>query len=174
MKSPSSIFSLAGLSLAFLALPVFIVLWIVFGRGEPTFQSALAPFEQAGEKAVEDLSSLPAQAFTEDKESFHLVDTAPTGMDIRFAGEEKPTQTDEEKKAEADKAFTLTFPKDYSKPLEVKLDDKRSIMVTDLGGSRSYTGTLLSDAPPDTSSSVIPARLDSARLAQAGIQDENW
>src|SRR3989338_7490405 len=155
MKSPSSIFSLAGLSLAFLFLPLFIVLWIIFGRGEPTFQSALTPFQEAGKQAQEDLSSLPAQAFTEDKESFHLVDTAPTGMDIRFAGEEKPTQTDEEKKAEADKAFTLTFPKDYSKPLEVKLDDKRSIMVTDLGGSSSYTGTLYTEKPPEAPSSLL-------------------
>src|SRR3990167_5235293 len=174
MKSPSSIFSLAGLSLAFLFLPLFIVLWIVFGRGEPTFLTALTPFQKKGHQAQEDLSALPAQAFTEDKENFHLGDTAPTGMDIRFAGEEKPTLTDEEKKAEADKAFTLTFPKDYSKPLEVKLDDKRSIMVTDLGGSSTYTGTLLTDVPTDTPSSVIPARLDSARLAQAGIQGENW
>src|SRR3989338_5314366 len=174
MKSPSSIFSLAGLSLAFLFLPLFIVLWIIFGRGEPTFQSALAPFQEAGKQAQEDLSSLPAQAFTEDKENFHLVDATPTGMDIRFAGEEKPTPTEEEQKAADAKAFALTFPKDYSKPLEVKLDEKRSVMVTDLGGSSTYTGTLLTDAPTDTPSSVIPARLDSARLAQAGIQGENW
>src|SRR3990167_1537404 len=174
MKSPSSIFSLAGLSLAFLFLPLFIVLWIIFGRGEPTFQSALAPFQEAGKQAQEDLSSLPAQAFTEDKENFHLVDATPTGMDIRFAGEEKPTPTEEEQKAADAKAFALTFPKDYSKPLEVKLDEKRSVMVPDLGGSSTYAGTLLTDAPTDTPSSVIPARLDSARLAQAGIQDENW
>src|SRR3990167_2469730 len=174
MKSPSSIFSLAGLSLAFLFLPLFIVLWIIFGRGEPTFQSALAPFQEAGKQAQEDLSSLPAQAFTEDKENFHLVDATPTGMDIRFAGEEKPTPTEEEQKAADAKAFALTFPKDYSKPLEVKLDEKRSVMVTDLGGSSTYTGTLLTDAPTDPPSSVIPARLDSARLAQAGIQGENW
>src|SRR3990167_2051602 len=174
MKSPSSIFSLAGLSLAFLFLPLFIVLWIVFGRGEPTFLTALTPFQKKGHQAQEDLSALPAQAFTEDKENFHLGDTAPTGMDIRFAGEEKPTPTEEEQKAADAKAFALTFPKDYSKPLEVKLDEKRSVMVTDLGGSSTYTGTLLTDAPTDTPSSVIPARLDSARLAQAGIQGENW
>src|SRR3990167_83640 len=161
------------LTLGFITLPLFIVLWIVFGRGETTFQSALTPFQEAGKKAQEDLSSLPAQAFTEDKENFHLVDTAPTGMDIRFAGEEKPALTEEEKKAEADKAFTLTFPKDYSKPLEVKLDDKRSVMVTDLGGSSTYTGTLLGDAPLDTSSSVIPAEPVLAK-AGSGIQGENW
>ena len=144
------------LFLFFLALPVFVFGWIIFGREEPTFQSALTPFQEAGKQAQEDLTSLPAQAFTEDKENFHLVDTTPTGMDIRFAGEEKPTLTDEEKKAEIDKAFTLTFPKDYSKPLEVKLDDKRSIMVTDLGGSSSYTGTLLTDAPIEAPSLSFP------------------
>ncbi|HLC95591.1 MAG TPA: FG-GAP repeat protein [Patescibacteria group bacterium] len=149
------------LTLAFITLPLFVVGWIVWSDRDETLSSALSPFQKAGEQVKENIYALPVQTFTENDDSFHLIDTTSDGIDIQFGSAIEQASSDEAKKSKEDQAFALTFPKDYSQPLEVKLDDKRSILMTDLGGSKSYTSTLYTDTPlpTDTRESTLFQKL---------------
>ena len=124
------------LSIALLAIPLFTYL---FWSSSPQTLSLLDSYREIGSSVKQDFQSIPTLPLSEEKDSFTLTDNTSDGIDIQFANEDKTLQTNQSK-------LNLSFPKDYSKPIEVKLDDKRTIEITDLGGDKAYqTSTLGSD-----------------------------
>ena len=125
-----------GIVLAILVCVAYGILQ--FSSGEKNISDIENKFGQAGTIAVSDLQSLPAVEFTEEKEGFLISDEQVNGLRVEYAGQEK--------KEEEEKKTSLSFPKDYKKPIEIKLDEERLISITDLSGEQGdYTAKTLSE-----------------------------
>ena len=122
-----------------LAILVCVAYGIVqFSSGEKSISDIKNEFGQAGTIAVSDLQSLPVVEFTEEKEGFLISDEQISGLQVEYAGQEK--------KEEEVKKTSLSFPKDYKKPIELKLDEERVINITDLSGEEGgYTTKTLNE-----------------------------
>ena len=92
---------------------------------------------RAGHHAVA-AADAPTLPFAETDERFEIKDSSSDGIDIQFAKSGEETLKTDEKEP-----LTLSFPKDYAKPIEVKLDPERVITITDLSGSDGYTASTL-------------------------------
>ncbi len=118
--------------------------------------------QKAGEAALSDLKSLPALPITEDKDAYTVQDTSSDGIDIRFADEQEKTLAPQDQKD----PFTLSFPKDYSQSIRVKLDQERSIEITDLSGSKEYESSILS-----TNTGQGPSLTEEGVLERLGFKE---
>ena len=124
--SLKSVLLISGL----LMIPVFGYLW---WPGTPTLDTLTNQYGGVGGGVKRDFQSLPTLPLSEEKDSFTLTDNTSDGIDIRYASQsETPLLGTETPK------LNLTFPKDYSQPIEVKLDDKRTVSITDLSGKSNY------------------------------------
>ena len=126
-----------------LLLPVFAYL-IWTGISSPATLATLTDsYQGAGTQVKQDFQTLPVLPLTETDQAYTIADTTSDGIDITFANQTDNNQQTTENKLE------LSFPKDYSKPLEVKLDDTRTVTITDLSGKSDYTATTLSQDTGD-------------------------
>ncbi|MFA9262813.1 MAG: FG-GAP-like repeat-containing protein, partial [Undibacterium sp.] len=111
-------------------IPLFgYVIWNLTTTPE-TLTKRTEGYAEAGKGAKQDLELHPTLAFTEEDKSYTVEDTATDGIQIKFANTEA--------KSEEKPKLNLSFPKDYAEPIEVKLDDKRAIQITDLSGKNGY------------------------------------
>jgi hypothetical protein len=123
---------------------IFIILLLSFGiykyltRPLPTLNADLAKISAVGEKVKEDLQTMPSVALAQTDQGWEVKDDLKDegikiennsengdGLQIEYPNG-KPEDSEPPKKE-----ITLAFPKDYSKPIEVKLDEQRSIFITD-------------------------------------------
>ena len=132
------------LSIALLAVPVFVyLLWNL--SDTPQTLSTLDTYQEAGKGVKQDFQSLPSLPLTQTDDTYQIQDNTTDGIDIQFANQTESLTQGEEKKG-----LNLSFPKDYSKPIDIKLDAERSIQITDLGGKDDYTvDTLTEEATPE-------------------------
>ena len=98
----------------------------------------LSSYGSVGKQVLEDISILPAHAITSTKDAYQMIDDTYDGITITTAGQ-TDDQNDQPK-------VQINFSKDYSKPLEVKLDDNRSIFIADQDGS-GFSSELLKNIP---------------------------
>ena len=98
----------------------------------------LSSYGSVGKQVLEDISILPAHAVTSTKDAYQMIDDTYDGITITTAGQE--SKPDDQRKVQ------INFSKDYSKPLEVKLDDNRSIFIADQDGS-GFSSELLKNIP---------------------------
>ncbi|MDD2657927.1 MAG: FG-GAP-like repeat-containing protein, partial [Candidatus Pacebacteria bacterium] len=107
-----------------------------------------------------DIATIPALPITEKDGKYQIRDTEQNGIVIEYPNraeknEENP-QT-ELQSPEKKPTLTLDFPKNYSEPIEVKLDNERTISITDLSGKDDYTvSTLASETTNDTIQEGLP------------------
>ena len=118
------------LTLGLLMIPVFAYLW---WPGAPTLDTVTNKYVGVGGGVKQDFQSVPTLPLTEEKDTFTLTDNTSDGIDIQFAN-----QSDAPALGTETPKLNLSFPKDYSKPIEVKLDDKRTVSITDLSGKSDY------------------------------------
>ena len=151
-------FSLKSALLTFgiLSIPFFGYLIWNLSEASPTLTMLPKQYQEAGNRVKQDFESMSALPLTEDKESYRITDTASDGIDIKFINQGEPTLTEGEQKKPV---LTLSFPKDYSQPLEVKLDDTRTITITDLSGKKDYTIDTLSQEYRDQSPEGLTPQL---------------
>ena len=117
----------------------FLVFLLIFGtykyitRPLPTLNSDLAKAKSAGEKVLSDFQSMPSIAIAQTKDNYqvkddlkdegiHIQNNTQDGMEIQAN-----TKPEDQPKLE----LNINFPKDYAKPIEVKLDDQRTITIQD-------------------------------------------
>ena len=133
------------LILALLSLPVFIWLFWQYSQTPETLSSTLESFDKAGEETKKDLSRIPSLPVTEDENSFILQDDDQTGLSITYANQTEENQlTSEEDKKDL---LSLSFPKDQTKPIEIKLDKERTITIEDLKNQSGFSFKTVSDDP---------------------------
>ncbi len=145
------------LILSLLSLPAFIWFFWQYLEKPETISSTLQSFAKAGEETKKDLSRIPSLPVTEEEDSFTMQDDTQTGISITYANQQENNQLSPE---ESDKdLLSLSFPKDVTKPLEIKLDKERIITIQDLKNQQGFTFKKM------TNDVVIPA--------EAGIQD-SW
>ncbi|MFZ1616115.1 MAG: FG-GAP and VCBS repeat-containing protein, partial [Flavobacteriales bacterium] len=117
-------------------VPVFGYLIWTSTTAPVTLTTLTDDYAETGTQVKQDLELHPALSLTETDDAYTATDTKD-GIDIQFANQTETLKTDETPK------LNVTFPKDYTKPLEVKLDDKRTIRITDLGGKADYQADTL-------------------------------
>ncbi len=119
------------LILGLLMVPVFgYFMW----SSPDTLDIALSQYGGAGGGVRQDFEALPTLPLTEEKDAFTLTDNTSDGIDIQFVN-----QSDAPALGTETPKLNLSFPKDYSKPIEIKLDDKRTVSITDLSGKSDYS-----------------------------------
>jgi formylmethanofuran dehydrogenase subunit C len=119
------------LILGLLMVPVFgYFMW----SSSDTLDIALSQYGGAGGGVRQDFEALPTLPLTEEKDAFTLTDNTSDGIDIQFVN-----QSDAPALGTETPKLNLSFPKDYSKPIEIKLDDKRTVSITDLSGKSDYS-----------------------------------
>lgn len=127
------------LILSLLLIPLFGFLFWHLSLPD-TLTTFTESYQSLGTALEADLTALNTLPLVEDKETFTLTDTSTAGIDIEFANQEK--------KETPSPTLSLSFPKDYSQPLTVKLTEERTITITDLSGKEGYTAdTLLKTNP---------------------------
>jgi len=123
---------------------IFIILLLSFGiykyltRPLPTLNADLAKISAVGEKVKEDFQTMPSVALAQTDQGWEVKDDLKDeGIKIENNSEngdglqiEYPNGKPEDSEPPKEE-ITLAFPKDYSKPIEVKLDEQRSIFITD-------------------------------------------
>ena len=133
------------LILALLSLPIFIWLFWQYSHTPETLSSTLKSFDKAGEETKKDLSHIPSLPVTEDENSFTMQDDDQTGLSITYANQTEENQlTSEEDKKDL---LSLSFPKDQTKPIEIKLDQERIITMEDLKNQSGFSFKTVSDDP---------------------------
>jgi formylmethanofuran dehydrogenase subunit C len=153
------------LILAFLSLPAFIWFFWQYSQTPETISSTLQSFAKAGEETKKDLSRIPSLPVTEEEDSFIMQDDTQIGISITYANQQENNQLSPE---ESDKdLLSLSFPKDATKPLEIKLDKERIITIQDLKNQQGFTFKKM------TNDVVIPAEPALEQDRGAGIQD-SW
>jgi hypothetical protein len=129
------------LILAFLSLPAFIWFFWQYSQTPETISSTLQSFAKAGEETKKDLSRIPSLPVTEEEDSFTMQDDTQAGISLTYANQQEDNQLSPE---ESDKdLLSLSFPKDATKPLEIKLDTERIITIQDLKNQQGFTQKLL-------------------------------
>jgi formylmethanofuran dehydrogenase subunit C len=95
----------------------------------------------SGAAVQESFLSMPTIAPVQDDRGYHIADDLATGIDITYAN-----QTEEQKKQEESdkKELHIQFPKDYAQPMEIALDNERTITITDQN-AQNYTSKILSE-----------------------------
>ena len=125
------------LILALLSLPVFIWFFWQYSETPETISSTLKSFDKAGEETKKDLSRIPSLPVTEDENSFIMQDDDQTGLSITYANQTEENQLAPEK--EEKDPLSLSFPKDQTKPIEIKLDKERIITIQDVKNQQGFT-----------------------------------
>jgi len=121
-------------------IPAFV--WLFWSwTSSPTLTTLTKPYQVTGTEVKQDLESKSTLTFQEVSESYQIVDTKD-GIDIQFAN-----QTASDPLSGETAKLTLNFPKDYSQPLSIKLDNERTIEITDLGGKGDYTVDTIGQEP---------------------------
>lgn len=120
-----------------LMIPVFGYLF--WPATDQTLSLLTKDYQETGTSVKQDFQSLPTLPLTEEESSFTLTDTTAEGIDIKFANQASGSAPD------GKKGLSLSFPKDYSRPIEVKLDGQRTVTITDLGGKSDYRADTLSE-----------------------------
>lgn len=101
-----------------------------------TLHTELAKAAQTGDEVVKDFTALPLQVMEKKEESYEISDSKANGPTITVNKENA------EAKNEESNQFVIDLPQDYAKPIEIKLDEQRSVQLTDLSGS-NFTPRLL-------------------------------
>jgi formylmethanofuran dehydrogenase subunit C len=136
------------LILALLSLPAFIWFFWQFSHQTPTISDTLKPFQKAGEETKKDLFRIPSLPITEEPDAFIMQDDNQTGLSITYANQNENNKLAEEENKDV---LTLSFPKDNTKPIEIKLDAERTITIQDLKNQSGFvTKTLTQDQAQDT------------------------
>ena len=136
-------------------MPVFAYLiWNLSGSPQ-TLTTLADSYQQAGIGVKQDFQSLPTLPITQTDDTYQIEDTLSDGISIQYANETENNQQTTENK------LNLSFPKDYSKPVSIKLDDQRVIQMTDLGGRDDYTVDTLTEE--NTSLGRETSKLDEAK-----------
>ena len=131
------------LILALLSLPVFIWLFWQYSHTPETLSSTLKSFDKAGEETRKDLLHIPSLPVTEDENSFILQDDNQTGISITYANQNEGNKlsSEEDKKD----PLSLSFPKDQTKPIEIRLDKERTITIQDLKNQNGFSFQKITD-----------------------------
>jgi len=130
------------LILALLSLPAFIWFFWQYSHQPETLSTTLQSFDKAGEETKKDLSRIPSLPVTEEKDAFIMQDDSQTGISITYANQQKDNQlSPEEQKKDL---LSLSFPKDTTKPIEIKLDKERIITIQDLKNQQGFSFKALS------------------------------
>ncbi|MEI7890711.1 MAG: FG-GAP-like repeat-containing protein [bacterium] len=95
----------------------------------PTFATETSKAKAAGAEVQNDIQALPTANLTDQGENYEITDSKANGptIQVKKEGEEKITESPEDN-------FVVDFPKEYSKKIEIKLDEQRSFSMTDSNG----------------------------------------
>ncbi len=112
----------------------FFFLWNYLSTPD-TINQELKNFQKGGEQALNDLNALPSVNLTEEGDNYIVTDTLSEGIEITY-----PNQKEEEKEKKPQTKVSL--PKDYTQPIEIKLDDQRVITIKDENNTGYSSDTL--------------------------------
>jgi FG-GAP repeat/FG-GAP-like repeat len=125
-----------------LKVAFFLGVFLFFGLGiyllyhylstPPTLTTYTESLGEQGKEIQSSFNSTPAMPLTEEGESFVFQDTKG-GIQIQYKDQENKPEN----------GIKVTLPKDYSKPIEIKLDESRVITIKD-NTTESYSSELLS------------------------------
>ena len=139
---------------AVLAIPMFgYVLWRI-NTTVPTLDDLFKKFptKMGGEVSAE-IRSAPALAFGKEGDVYTVTDDDSTGIRVEYPNKPKG---DEQNQIDTQKdALKLSFPKDYSKPLEVDLGQGKKFTLTDQGAAKGYRSELLDSSVPGKQDSLL-------------------
>ncbi|MEI7890708.1 MAG: FG-GAP-like repeat-containing protein [bacterium] len=95
----------------------------------PTFATETSKAKAAGAEVQNDIQALPTSNLTDQGENYEITDSKANGptIQVKKEGEEKITPAPEDN-------FVVDFPKEYSKKIQIKLDEQRSFSMTDSNG----------------------------------------
>ncbi|MFA6198728.1 MAG: FG-GAP repeat protein, partial [Patescibacteria group bacterium] len=101
-----------------------------YWKNNRTLADDVKKFGTAGEQVISDIKAMPAVAMAEEKDAYTLKDDMQDGLKIETHGNGDGLQIDE-KQPESKNEINVKLPKDYTKPIEVKLDGQRTILIAD-------------------------------------------
>jgi formylmethanofuran dehydrogenase subunit C len=132
---------------AFLMTVVFGYLIWRYMSAPTTIQKEIQNFGKAGQQALDDLRALPSVELTEEDNKYVITDILSEGIQIKYPNQE---EKEEEKKPES----KVSFPKNYAEPIEIKLDEKRTITIKDENGA-GYDADIVSGSSQDPSATWL-------------------
>ncbi|MCW1888720.1 MAG: FG-GAP-like repeat-containing protein [Candidatus Moranbacteria bacterium] len=120
---------------AFFIITAFFIFFLFRYLNTPdTLNQEIKSFQKGGEQALNDLKTLPSVNLTEEEDSYTIEDILSEGIEITYPNQENK---------EEDKPKTkVSLPKDYTKPIEIKLDNERIITIED-ENNQGYTSDTL-------------------------------
>jgi hypothetical protein len=142
------------LTVAILAIPVFgYYLWHV-NTTIPGLDDFFKKFPtKMGQEVSGELRSAPAIAFKQEADAYTVTDDDSTGIRVEYPNRPKG---DEQNPNEPPKdTLKLSFPNDYSKPLEVDLGQGKKFRLTDQGAVKGYRSELLDSSLPQNGQGSI-------------------
>jgi hypothetical protein len=143
LTQKSKTYLLLSLIGAFFLLTAFFVFFLFRYLNTPdTINQEIKNFQKGGEQALSDLSTLPSVNLTEEEESYTIEDTLSEGIEITY-----PNQENKEEKPKT----KVSLPKDYTKPIEIKLDNERTITIQDENNQGYTSDTLQMEKEEETS-----------------------
>ncbi len=155
------------LYVALLVVPLFVYIFWQMSSPE-TIVKTVKKYEQAGEKVRQDLIKSPTLPIVEKENTYQVVDSSIEDISIQYAkysesippkddennqqNEQKDHQNGEEKKPQdlfKKPTLSIDFPKNYSQPINIKLDAERMIDITDLSGTSDYSVSTIAREIPE-------------------------
>ncbi|TXH02226.1 MAG: hypothetical protein E6P95_00350, partial [Candidatus Moraniibacteriota bacterium] len=136
---PQSLLTKALALTGLLLLPIFGYLFWHLSTTPETLSTFTADYPVIGEAVQRNLETLPTLPITEEESTYSIQDKTSDGIEIKFANGPSTGSAPDGKPG-----LALSFPKDYSKPIEVKLDPEKHISFTDLSGKDGYEVSTLS------------------------------
>lgn len=126
---------------AVIGVLVFVVVKMWNRQDKPlTLQTELESVEPIKDRIINDFNQIPTVQIgdSEDGKYYQIKDDGSVGLEIHYADQQQ-----EEKKAD----FSVNLPKNYAEPVEIKLDNQRSIFMEDKNSNGIYTKTLTMESP---------------------------
>jgi len=121
-----------------------------------TLTTTVKKYEEVGKKVQRDIQSVSALPIVAQGDKYRVTDTEKKGIEITYSNQSEEVKNTEQTKEKLP-LLSLDFPKDYSQPIEVKLDEKRTIRIEDLSGKSDYA---VSTITRDTSRSFLSGLRD--------------
>jgi formylmethanofuran dehydrogenase subunit C len=140
-KFPLNKFLFFSLSIASLAILSFIIFKFWNHQNKPlTLQTELDQVQPIKDRIIQDFNQIPTEALqdSEDGKYYQVKDDQTVGLEIHYSDQQ-------EQKQETD--FSINLPKDYTQPIEIKLDNQRSIFMEDKNSKGISTKTLTKELP---------------------------
>jgi hypothetical protein len=145
---------------------LLILGWWIYKLDEPgELSQALEAPVPVKNQVLKDLNRLPAVQLKEEKAAYRITDDAQ-GMEISFANRAQASE------AEKPGSLELLFPKKYEEPIEIKLDNLRSVYIKDENGG-GFLSRVLTDGANFSKEKKVGEEVDPAsKYLQFSSQDK--